>query len=246
MRILLVRHAEPDYSRDSLTEKGFREAEYLAERLARQQPSALYCSPLGRAQRTAEPTARRTGQPVRVLDWLTEFPGSIPDGRGGLTIPWNLEPRFWTDKPEYFDIRRWLEEETMAGGTVPASYRHVTACLDDFLRGYGYERSGILYRCAVNRDETVVLFCHFALGMVLTSHLSGISPVLLWQTLFLPTSSVTTFVTEERHPGEVVFKCLQMGDTSHLYAHDEPVSGSGLFPEFFDRKTDGSRTGPRR
>ena len=36
MRILLIRHGEPDYSTDSLTEKGRREAELLAQRLSRE------------------------------------------------------------------------------------------------------------------------------------------------------------------------------------------------------------------
>ena len=34
MRLLFIRHGEPDYEKDSLTEKGFREAGYLAEYLA--------------------------------------------------------------------------------------------------------------------------------------------------------------------------------------------------------------------
>ncbi len=32
MRLILIRHAEPDYVRDSLTEKGWREAELLSTR----------------------------------------------------------------------------------------------------------------------------------------------------------------------------------------------------------------------
>ena len=55
----------------------------------------------------------------------------------------------------------------------------------------------------------------------------------LWGGFFLPTSSVTTLVTEERVQGEVFFKCMQVGDTSHLYAGGEPVSSSGLFPEIY-------------
>ena len=35
MRLLIVRHGEPDYTIDSLTEKGWREAAYLAEYLAK-------------------------------------------------------------------------------------------------------------------------------------------------------------------------------------------------------------------
>lgn len=36
MRILIIRHGDPDYERDSLTEKGWREVELLAERLEKQ------------------------------------------------------------------------------------------------------------------------------------------------------------------------------------------------------------------
>ena len=32
MRILLIRHGDPDYENDTLTEKGCREAELLAKR----------------------------------------------------------------------------------------------------------------------------------------------------------------------------------------------------------------------
>ena len=35
MKILIVRHGDPDYSIDSLTEKGWKEAEYLSEKLCR-------------------------------------------------------------------------------------------------------------------------------------------------------------------------------------------------------------------
>ena len=56
MRLLFIRHGEPDYEKDYLTEKGFREAEYLAEYLADVKIDACYVSPLGRAKDTAAPT----------------------------------------------------------------------------------------------------------------------------------------------------------------------------------------------
>ena len=49
----------------------------------------------------------------------------------------------------------------------------------------------------------------------------------------MPASSVTTLITEERVRGEVFFKCMQLGDTSHLYAEGEPVSHSGLYCEVY-------------
>ena len=35
MKLLIVRHADPDYTIDSLTSKGWREAELLSERLSK-------------------------------------------------------------------------------------------------------------------------------------------------------------------------------------------------------------------
>ena len=59
MRLLFIRHGEPDYEKDSLTPKGFREAEYLAEYLAGEKIDYCYVSPLGRAKDTALPTLQK-------------------------------------------------------------------------------------------------------------------------------------------------------------------------------------------
>ena len=48
-----MRHGDPDYSIDSLTEKGWREAELLSQRLIKLDVKEFYCSPLGRAKDTA-------------------------------------------------------------------------------------------------------------------------------------------------------------------------------------------------
>ena len=45
MNIYIIRHAEPDYEHDSLTEKGWREAEMLSERIAPMDVKAYYVSP---------------------------------------------------------------------------------------------------------------------------------------------------------------------------------------------------------
>lgn len=59
MRILIVRHAEPDYAHNTLTEKGFKEAELLAERMKKIKIDDLYSSPQGRAVKTAEVSAEK-------------------------------------------------------------------------------------------------------------------------------------------------------------------------------------------
>ena len=66
MRSLLIRHAEPDYSVDSLTPKGRVEAELLSRRMAGYDIRDYYVSPLGRARDTAAYTLEKTGREIPV------------------------------------------------------------------------------------------------------------------------------------------------------------------------------------
>ena len=50
MKLVIVRHGDPDYAKDHLTEKGKREVELLADRLVKNPAKAYYVSPLGRAK----------------------------------------------------------------------------------------------------------------------------------------------------------------------------------------------------
>ena len=67
MKLLIIRHGDPDYSIDSLTETGWIEADVLSEKLTRLDVKAFYCSPLGRAKDTAKATLRKMGREATVL-----------------------------------------------------------------------------------------------------------------------------------------------------------------------------------
>ena len=74
MKLLLIRHGDPDYEIDSLTEKGHREAQLLAEKMQHVPVKAFYVSPLGRARATIDYTLKKTGREATILDWMEEFP----------------------------------------------------------------------------------------------------------------------------------------------------------------------------
>ena len=59
MKLIIIRHGDPDYSIDSLTEKGWKEAEYLADRIAKLDVKQFYVSPRGRAKDTASLTLQK-------------------------------------------------------------------------------------------------------------------------------------------------------------------------------------------
>lgn len=95
MKLLIIRHGDPDYTIDSLTEKGFREAELLKNRLVKLNIDAFYCSPLGRARATAKPTLEAYNADAVICDWLREFDGyAIDPESGNHTYPWDRMPRF--------------------------------------------------------------------------------------------------------------------------------------------------------
>ena len=47
MKLIIIRHGDPDYEHDTLTPKGVREAKLLSERISKLDVKAFYCSPLG-------------------------------------------------------------------------------------------------------------------------------------------------------------------------------------------------------
>ena len=54
MKLIFIRHGDPDYVNDTLTEKGRQEAEILAGDIERFGIDDAYVSPLGRAAATAK------------------------------------------------------------------------------------------------------------------------------------------------------------------------------------------------
>ena len=61
MRLIIVRHGDPNYELDTLTENGWKEARLAAECIAKLDVKDFYVSPLGRAQDTAGCTIEKMG-----------------------------------------------------------------------------------------------------------------------------------------------------------------------------------------
>ena len=233
MKLLIVRHADPDYSIDSLTEKGWREAEYLSRRMVNIDAAAYYVSPLGRARDTASLTLKKLGRTAEECPWLREFNAPIwrPDVVDRQTLCWDWLPQDWMGEELFFLPDQWYQQETMEAGQVKKEYDWVTENFDTLLARHGYERDGRRYRAVHPNNDTIVFFCHFGVEAVLLSHLLNVSPMVLWHGLCAAPSSVTTVITEERRAGIVSFRVWAFGDVSHLYCQGEPPAFSARFCE---------------
>ena len=77
MKLLFIRHGDPDYEKDSLTEKGWHEAELLGQRMANTPVTAFYVSPLGRAKDTASKTLQKVGRDATGLQSTDELQAPV-------------------------------------------------------------------------------------------------------------------------------------------------------------------------
>lgn len=235
MRLLIIRHADPDYSIDSLTETGWKEADLLSERLIHTPIDHFYVSPLGRAKDTASLTLKKLNKEATVCDWLQEFPAEIwrPDVKTGRKIPWDWLPQDLNTHPDLFDREKWKEVPELKEANVGKLYDDVCSQFDALLARHGYVRDGLIYRVERPNTETLAFFCHFGLESVLLSHLMNTSPYSLWHGFCAAPSSVSSIYSEERREGLALFRAGQLGDISHLYAKGADPSFSARFCECF-------------
>ena len=255
MKIIFVRHGEPDYAKDSLTENGWREAECLAGRISKWQVTDFYCSPLGRAKDTAAPTLKKMNREAVTLDWMREFSYLIDDpitGRHG--VPWDFVPSYWSGNLLMTTGTDWVDAEIMKQNPeIKSQFQNVCKNLDEFLASYGYIREQNFYLVpemeerfisqtvapgnvrTIDRlpDESnepvIVIFCHLGITCLVLSHLLNIPFPLLTHGFFLPPASITIVSSERRWGKEAYFRVQTMGDVHHLLANDEPISPAGSF-----------------
>ncbi len=251
MRILFIRHGDPDYALDSLTEKGHREARLLAETAEHLNLGECWMSPLGRAQRTAAYSLERTGKTARVAEWLREFSASMdlnmspelqrayPDAKKEgdrylkRNVVWDMVPAYMAEHPEYYARDGWRTSEVARCGDMEEVYDWLTGNLDGLLAEHGYVRQGGYYRVERESAETITFFCHFGVICAMLSHLWNVSPFVLWHGLALMPTSVTELFTEERQQGTAWFRARRIGDLSHLYAGGEEPSFACRFCEVY-------------
>ena len=220
---------------DLLTEKGWKEAEYLSERLSKLDVKDFYVSPLGRAKDTASFTLKKMNRTAVECDWLREFDVLIdrPDVTDRQKRLWDWLPQDWTQDERFYQYDHWYENERLQQSDAKGYYDYVTGKFDKLLAEHGYVREGHYYRVEKPNEDTLVFFCHFGLECVLLAHLIGASPMVLWHGFCAAPSSVTTVNTEERREGIASFRISAFGDISHLYVHDEPPAFAARFCEMY-------------
>ena len=220
MRIVFVRHGEPDYRNDCLTETGKKQALLCAERLREEGISEIWASPLGRAAETAATASCAFGLPVQMLDFMREVNWGSRDGSPLFANghPWDL-----ADEMARLGIPLndpcWRNLPFFRNNIVVDSVDLVEAGIDRWLASLGYLREGCYYRCTRKDDEqkTVALFSHGGSSCAAMGHMMNLPFPHACALLHLEFTGITV-LRLDRRPGSVNLPCLELAnDGRHIH-----------------------------
>ena len=235
MKITIIRHAEPDYKNNTLTEKGFYEAELLGKYLKDEKISAIYSSPLPRAKFTADAILKhnKSVKDYEIFDFLREFNTRVDISYAKNHIAWDFRPKYLDANLDLYDNDKWLQVSGFDTDALKEHYLSIKNGLNKILEKHGYKKRGVYYEAINPNHDNIVFTCHFGLGCFLLAELFNISPIALLNHTCAQASSVTTVVTEERIKGQAIFRMLTFGGIEHLALNNEKPSFMARFDEVF-------------
>lgn len=229
MRIFLIRHADPDYPNNSITPEGRLEAAALAQRMVKLGLDRIYCSPLGRAVDTMKYTADALKLPYQIEPWTAELHDCAVDLEPwGRLAMWNVPGELIRADQPYPTGQTWYDLPCLSRPALRERFEQLQGDSDAFLARHGYRREGGRYRIDRPNRQKIAVFCHGGFGLCWLAHLLEIPVSLMWSGFWLPPSSVTTILMDERSDQWAVPRCLRVGDVGHLYEAGLPVQPRGI------------------
>jgi probable phosphoglycerate mutase len=224
MLLFYVRHGDPTYNPDSLTEKGREQANALVERMKKINPDEIYASTSNRAIQTAEPTAKALNKEITVLDWCNE---SYAYRNLGVTQEngqyfWAFGIKSVIDLFQTKEMRalgdRWYDHPFFAGMTCKDYCLKTKEEIKAFIKslGYEYDEENHAYRAVNPTDKRIALFAHQGFGLLFLSLLLDI-PYPQTCTHFDMGHTGVTVIEFDGKEGLVIPKVIQLSNDSHLF-----------------------------
>lgn len=224
MRLIFVRHGEPDYENDCLTENGIIQAKSTAQRLKKEKISAIFSSPMGRARETASYTAKEQGiDDIQILDFMHEInwgdAKSPSEKERKLPYeghPWTLSVELLAEHPEYAENGKWQSHPYFRDNICMEYYNKISTGFDSFLEKFGLIRKNGLYFCEKACENTIALFAHGGSGGIMFSHLLNLPLPVAFTTLPYGVCSVS-IINFEGEEGKTTIPRLELfNDMNHI------------------------------
>lgn len=222
MEIVIIRHAEPEWVKDGLsvddpplTERGFEQAQHLAESLATEHFDEILVSPLLRARQTAAPLLAAQGRELVIDPWLEEIRNPIWHG-----TPQERADAAWKAEKAKSSVDRWSGLD--GGESVSDFVDRINVGTSLFLEERGLSRTENelpVWRKSQSCDMTrrVALVAHAGTGSVAICHLLGLAPTPWeWERFVIGHASINRLETLELGDG-VTFGLTRLSDNEHLH-----------------------------
>jgi len=175
MNLYLIRHAQPNYENDTITEEGKKQAALLADWLKDIKVDELYHSSMGRAGMTASYLAEKWNLKPVSLDWAREVRWAHnTKGNVDSMSPWARKDRLIASEEFYPEGDTWREHPQTKDEEFIEDYDSHCKALDSFLEEHGYVRNNQLYKAVEPNDKTVVIVCHGGVISCLISYLTNV------------------------------------------------------------------------
>ena len=225
MLLYYVRHGDPIYNPDSLTEFGHEQAEALAKRLSILGFDKIYASSSNRARQTAEPTCKALGMEAEILDWCNEG-----YAWRDLTVTDENEKKMWVfqhkstciklSSPEIRALGSlWYDHPMFDGSRFKEGFQRIERETDSFMESLGFihDRENNCYTVANPPYERVALFAHQGFGLAFLSALCDIPYPEFCTRFDIGHTGVTVININGREGSLCTPKILQLSNDSHLY-----------------------------
>lgn len=234
MKIIIIRHAEPDYENNTLTPKGFKEADLLGRYLKDKKIDYIYCSPLKRAMYTADGILKYKKIPIEYCDFLKEIYVEVDLPYAKNHLNWDLRPSYLNSDDNLFNDKEWINVDGFNCEELKRRFNDLKTGVCDILEKHGYKYNGRYFDVLKPNHDTICFVCHFGLEAHLLSFLLNASPIALSNYTVKKPSSTTTLCSEEREKGKAIFRLNEFGNTIHLEINNEEPSFMARFVECFD------------
>ena len=228
MKLIFIRHGEPLKNDYGISEMGINEMKLLGRYLKDNfNISKIYSATSQRASESVEILNKEFNYNIKYYTWLSEFKYRIPLLTKQGVFPWELAPEYWINNDEIVDYNEVINNSTIKNSEIPKKVKEVWLGIDKIISKNGYIREGNLYTTQKGNKNEIVIVTHFATMAIIISHLLNISIMIALNLLFMAPSSYSVFATEEINSGKVIFRCLELGSTKHLYMRNELKSEYG-------------------
>ncbi len=224
MNLYIVRHGNPDYSNDTLTDLGRTQAEACAEEMTGLAIDEIYSSPYGRATETAEYLAKKLALPVKIEPWTHEVEHYASNGRGGKTFAVQMDPSFLRSPEIENSPDPFSDPEFCGKENTQRMIKEVADGLDGFLAVQGYVREGSRYKIVTPNEKNVALYCHAGVFLIIAGHLLGIPQTAAWHSFFMYQTGITWCNIPNLSSGYTVPRFYYVNETSHLRERGLPLT----------------------